>query len=154
MIKKTDQQEKTVEDQAELLLKQLMHLKQYEKPEVARMTRNKQNIMREVRNASTNKRKSLGDLLENNVPWLFAEPKYGIALLFIAFAGLQYVGTNARSGSKSTGIYTSNSSLASLNQSSLISTNNISYPEIPTNLRYFPDGKNSSSIKFVERLQK
>jgi hypothetical protein len=146
--------EMTAEGQAEVLLKQLMHLKQYEKPETARMTRNKQNIMRQVREANANKRKSIGDLLELNIPWFFAEPKYGIAALFMAFVGLQYVGINAQNSSRSTGIYTSHSSIAALEQSTTISTtNSISYPTLPNNYPLFDTQPKSSDVMFVGRLE-
>lgn len=141
------------EEQAERLLRQLIHLKGYETPDPARMVRSKQNIMRSVRNASANKRKSLGDLLEINIPWFFAEPKYGIAALFVAFAGLQYVGINTRNAANSqTGIYTTDGTLASYAQVS--ATNTISYPKLPDNLRLFPDGYGGGDIKFVEHIQR
>ena len=41
-----------VEIDQEELLRQLFHLKRYETPETARMTRNKQNIMRQVRESA------------------------------------------------------------------------------------------------------
>lgn len=126
------------EDQAEVLLKQLLHLKQYEKPDVARMTRNKQNIMREVRKAQSDKRKPLLDLLEINIPWFFAEPKYGIAALFVAFIGLQYVGINSTSSTASTGIYTSTANVATYEQdASLDSVVSNRYPSLPSNYQLF-----------------
>jgi hypothetical protein len=133
--------EQTVEDQAEVLLRQLMHLKRYETPETARMSRNKQNIMREVRQAQASKRKSLGDLIEISMPWFFAEPKYGIAALFVAFVGLQYLGMNAHNSSRSTGIYTTASNMATYEQASVNTTTN-RYPRLPGNLPLFdsPEG--------------
>ncbi|VGO22738.1 hypothetical protein [Pontiella sulfatireligans] len=154
MMGSKDNLDTTVEQQTELLLKQLMHLKQYEKPETARMTRNKQNIMRMVRQANGSKRKSLGDLLEINMPWLFAEPKYGVALLFVAFVGLQYAGINARhESSTGTGIYAPSTSLVAVNSIST-ATNSISYPKFPDNVALFPQGNRSSDIKFVGRIEK
>lgn len=76
------------------LLDKLLHLKRYETPEAARMTRCRQNIMREIRQQS--QRRRLVDLMEVRFPWFFAEPKYGIALLFVGFFGLQYLAVNAR----------------------------------------------------------
>ena len=145
--------EGTAEVKAEVLLQQLMHLKQYETPEVARMTRNKQNIMRQVREINANKRKTLGDLLEINIPWFFAEPKYGIAAVFVAFVALQYVGTTAQNSSRSTGIYTTTESIASLEDTVSISTNTISYPTLPNNYQLFDSQQQSSDIMFVERLE-
>lgn len=76
------------------LLDKLLHLKCYETPEAARMTRCRQNIMREIRQQG--QRRRLVDLMEVRFPWFFAEPKYGIALLFVGFFGLQYLAVNAR----------------------------------------------------------
>jgi hypothetical protein len=118
------------------------------------MTRNKQNIMREVRKAGQNKRKSLEDLLEINFPWFFAEPKYGVAMLFVAFAGLQYLGTNARNAAQSrTGIYTTSDQFAAYEQPATVVTNVIVYPKIPDNFRLFDDARNQSDVMFVERLE-
>lgn len=142
-----DQHEDGAETPAEVLLQQLMHLKTYEVPETARMTRNRQNIMREIRNAQANPRRSLGDLIESSMPWFFAEPKYGIAALFIAFVGLQYIGINARTSSQSTGIYTSNTTDYSYdNTAAAISTNR--YPRLPDTRSLFesPTGNDGSIV--------
>jgi hypothetical protein len=152
MMDKKDM-ELAAEEQAELLLRQLMHLKRYETPEVARMTRSRQNIMRQVRTLHGNKRKTIGEWVEASMPWLFAEPKYGIAMLFVAFAGLQYMGFGTRNSAE-TGIYTSVSSVADLEQAAMISTNSIAYPALPENLRLFPDEHGNGDIKFVESLQR
>ena len=142
------------EDPADVLLRHLLHLKKYERPEMARMTRNKQNIMREVREANSQTRWSLGDLLEVNIPWFYAEPRYGIALLFIIFAGLQLWGANSREESRNrTGIYIPDSTVASYEQTSAIATNSI-YPRLPSNFPLFPDTpQGDSSVKFVGRLE-
>ncbi|MBN2686422.1 MAG: hypothetical protein JXR40_14165 [Pontiellaceae bacterium] len=86
---------RSVECDGELLNK-LLHLKRYETPEAARMTRCRQNIMREIRQSRQDRRRGLADLLEIRFPWFFAEPKYGIALLFVGFVGLQYLAVNKR----------------------------------------------------------
>ncbi len=140
----------TPDEQVDLLLQQLMHLKQYEKPEVARMTRNKQNITRMVREVNSKKRKSIGDLMEINMPWFFAEPRYGIAVLFVAFAGLQFLGTHAKLSRSQTGIYTSTGPVAVLGQGTSYATNSISYPRMPDNLRLFSSpGRGDGSVKPV-----
>ena len=91
---------------SEELLQKLLHLKRYEMPDSARLMRSRQNIMREVRNAQQNKRQSLFELVDAHFPWFFAEPKYGVAMLFLVFAGLQYLGINARHAAQSDpGIY-------------------------------------------------
>ena len=154
MKNEIDNLDTTAELQPELLLKQLMHLKQYEKPDTARMTRNKQNIMRNVREANANKRKSIGDLIELNMPWFFSEPKYGIAACFVAFVALQYAGISSQSSSQSTGIYMSENNIAALEQRTTIpATNNIPYPNLPNNYQLFDARQESSDIRFVERLE-
>ncbi|WP_372847081.1 hypothetical protein, partial [Pontiella sp.] len=62
MIGELENMETPAGEPAEVLLQKLMHLKNYETPETARMTRNKQNIMRQVRQSQAGKRKSIGDL--------------------------------------------------------------------------------------------
>ena len=151
-----NREDATPEEQAEVLLQQLLHLKKYEMPEASRMVRNKQNIMRQVREASSRKRWSLGDLLEINIPWFFAEPRYGVALLFIVFAGLQFWGASSREQSQNkTGIYTTSNNMAAYEQASAISTNSISYPKLPRdNFQMFPENPQiDRSVKFVGRLE-
>ncbi len=133
------------------VLRKLFHLKRYEAPETSRMTRNKQNIMRHVRESHRNQRKSLGDWAEISFPWFFAEPKYGVAMLFVAFAGLQYVGVNARHAAQSdTGIYTtSTDQIAAYEQAAAGATNTVHYETVSPNLRLFPERHNSSDIKWV-----
>lgn len=131
------------------MLRQLMHLKRYEQPDPARMTRSRQNITRMVRQAESQRRKSVGDWLEVSIPWLFAEPKYGIALLFVAFAGLQFLGGQSRMASSRTGIYTSSGPAFSFSQGAeTYSSNSISYPQLPDNVRLFSvPGRSDGSIK-------
>ncbi|MBN2163723.1 MAG: hypothetical protein JXR25_07625 [Pontiellaceae bacterium] len=140
---------------SEELLDKLLHLKQYEVPEIARMTRNRQNIMREVRSASRNQRKSFGDLIEGCFPWLFAEPKYGVAMLLVAFAGLQYLSVNARHAALSdTGIYTSPNRFATYAQPAVTSTNAVQYDEISPHLRLFRERQKNENVKWVNYLEK
>jgi hypothetical protein len=143
-------------DAADLMLQQLIHLKRYETPDASRMLRNKQNIMRQIRQESQNQRKSIGDLIEFNFPWLFAEPKYGVALLFVAFAGLQYLGVNARQAANSqTGIYTTPpGQFAGYEQPVATVSNSIPYPEVPGNLRLFGDVPKNQDSELVEYLQR
>ena len=145
----------TGDEQADLLLRKLMHLKRYEVAEDHRMIRNKQNIMRQVRESTRTKRKSLVDRLEIKIPWFFAEPKYGLAFLFVAFVGLQYLGINTRNATLSqTGIYTDSYSIAALEQSSMLSTNQISYPKLPSNMSLFPEERTAADVKFVGFVEK
>ena len=140
------------EVQADILLQQLLHLKKYEMPAAGRMVKSKQNIMRQVREASGRKRWSLGDLLEMNVPWFFAEPRYGVAALFVIFAALQFWGVNSqKQSSGKTGIYTSGHDVALLERNASVSTNAVSYPRLPDNFVLFPDRQGDSGVKFVGR---
>ena len=143
-------------ESADLMLQHLIHLKRFETPDASRMVRNKQNIMRQIRQKDQNKRKSIGDLIELNYPWLFAEPKYGVALLFVAFAGLQYLGVNARQAANSqTGIYTSPvGQFAEYEQPADTVSNSIPYPEVPGNLRLFGDVSQNEDSELVEYLQR
>lgn len=144
--------ETTAESPANVLLQQLLHLKRYEVPDPSRMVKNKQNIMRLVREESTRKRWSLSDLIEVNIPWFFAEPRYGIAALFIVFAGLQFLGISSQrqSAHDKTGIYTSDQSLASLDASSVaVSTNRFAYPKVPNNLQLFASPGGDGTIRAV-----
>ncbi|RKX41429.1 MAG: hypothetical protein DRP64_11355 [Verrucomicrobia bacterium] len=154
MMDRDDNLEMAAEDPADVLLQQLFHLKGYESPDSARMIKNKQNIMRSVREASSRKRWSLSDLLEVNIPWFFSEPRYGIAALFIVFAGLQFLGANAHKQTRGkTGIYTSDGGIAMLDQSTALSTNRVSYPKLPDNLVLFPDQQGDTGVKFVGRVE-
>ena len=131
-----------VEGSAEVLLQQLMHLKKYEVPEASRLTRNKQNIMRQVREVSSQKKRVLSDLIEVNISWFYAEPRYGIAFLFIIFAGLQFFWGSSRGPSlERGGIYISGDSVATYEASGSISTNRVSYPILPDNFRMFSDAQ-------------
>ncbi len=139
------------ETQADVLLQQLLHLKRYEVPAAGRMVKSKQNIMRQVREANSRTRWSLGDLLEMNVPWFFAEPRYGIAALFVAFAALQFWGVNSQKQVRKTGIYTSGQNVAMLERNASVSTNAVSYPRLPDNFTLFPDRPGDNAVKFVGR---
>jgi len=140
------------ETQADVLLQQLLHLKRYEVPAAGRMVKNKQNIMRQVREANGRTRWSLGDLLEVNVPWFFAEPRYGVAALFVVFAALQFWGANSQKQAHGkTGIYTSGTGVAVLDQNAAFSTNAVSYPPLPDNFSLFPEQQGDSDVKFVGR---
>lgn len=90
--------------------------------------------------------KPLLDRLEINIPWFFAEPKYGVALLFVAFAGLQYLSFNGP-GQSDAGIYTSPDSMAALEDGS--STNSVTYPSLPQDMRLFHSDADSRDVKFA-----
>ena len=151
MMNANDKVEVASEDVADVMLQQLLHLKKYEQPDAARMAKNRQNIMRQVREVSHQKRWSLGDLLEVNIPWFFAEPRYGIAALFVVFAGLQFWGVNTQKQTDvKTGIYLTDNSNMDFNAAS-ISTNRIAYPKLPDGLELFPDQRASGDVRFVGR---
>ena len=152
MMKTSDRTEMSSEDPADVMLQQLLHLKNYETPDVARMTKNRQNIMREVREVSRRTRWSLGDLLEVNIPWFFAEPRYGIAALFVVFAGLQYWGASANKQTDGkTGIYVSRNDVPAYQQTASYVTNSISYPKLPKGLELYPNQQGAGDVKFVGR---
>jgi hypothetical protein len=157
MTNEKNEMKKDGMEPADLILQDLFHLKRFETPDPGRMVRNKQNIMRQIRQESHNKKSTIGDLIELNFPWLFAEPKYGVAILFVAFAGLQYLSVNDRQAASSrTGIYTTPASqFAAYEQSgSAVVSNAIPYPEVPGNLRLFgdvPQNKDSELVEYLER---
>jgi hypothetical protein len=78
------EKEKTVD--GELDISGLLALKAYESPDGDRVEKNIQNIMREVR--MTNNAPSLLFFPDKSFGWMFAQPRYGIAALFIVFLGL------------------------------------------------------------------
>ena len=154
MTAENDNLEAGTESPADVLLQQLLHLKNYETPSADRMIKHRQNIMRQIREVSGRKRWSLSDLLEVNIPWFFAEPRYGIAALFIVFAGLQFWAASSQKQTQSaTGIYTSENNMAVLNQNTALPTNSISYPKLPDNLSIFPDQQGGDAVKFVGRIE-
>ena len=67
----------------------LLELKKYERPEKNRAEKHIQNIMREVRSVSNEPALLL--LPERGMGWLFAQPRYGIAALFVLFLGLHLI---------------------------------------------------------------
>ncbi len=142
------------EEQVDLLLRRLLHLKRYETPSLERITKNKHNIMRRVRDASHKPRWTLADLLELNIPWFFAEPRYGIAALFIVFAGLQFLGINShKTEQNKADLYVSSRNLAAIESPVTFSTNHISYPKLPDNIQLFPYQQGNDQVKFVERVE-
>jgi hypothetical protein len=154
MKDKNDNVDSTSGASEDVLLQQLLHLKSYETPDAIRMAKNKQNIMRQVREANSRTHWSLSDLLEVNIPWFFAEPRYGIAALFVVFATLQFLGANMQKEVRGkTGVYTRNSGMAVAGQGSDIFTNSVSYPKLPSNLDLFPDQQGDSGVMFVGRIE-
>ena len=76
-------------EDAELDLAGLLALKQYERPDQARAEKNMTNTMRAVRTA--HKRPSLHHFPDKSTGWMFAQPRYGVAALFIIFLGLHLI---------------------------------------------------------------
>ena len=70
----------------ELDIAGLLALKTYEKPDAKRVEKNIQNIMREVR--TTSHVPSLLLFPDKSFAWMFAQPRYGVAALFVLFLGL------------------------------------------------------------------
>jgi hypothetical protein len=135
------------------LLRQLLHLKRYETPDTARMVKNKQNIMRQVRVGSSKKGWTLADLLEVNIPWFFAEPRYGIAALFVVFATLQFWGVNAQKQVNGENEMYVPQSVVVTEPSASTYSDSIAYPKLPEDLLLFPNQQGDSSVKFVGRIE-
>lgn len=70
----------------ELDIAGLLALKTYERPEANRVEKNIQNIMRAVRAAD--RTPSLLLFPDKSFAWMFAQPRYGVAALFLLFLGL------------------------------------------------------------------
>lgn len=70
----------------ELDIAGLLALKTYERPDKVRAEKNMQNIMRAVR--STDRTPSLLIFPDKSAAWMFAQPRYGVAALFVIFLGL------------------------------------------------------------------
>lgn len=70
----------------EIDIERLLALKAFEKPSDERIEKNIQNTMRAVREA--NAKPSLLHFPDKSYTWMFAQPRYGIAALFILFLGL------------------------------------------------------------------
>jgi hypothetical protein len=137
------------------LLSNLLYLKRYETPETARMTRCRQNIMREVRQSGQDQRRGLADLLEVRFPWFFAEPKYGIALLFVGFVGLQYLAVNARYAAQADpGIYTPPQAAPAVVQDTTTSSGEGMIALAPENEGYsqFPDNPEDFTLLKTPRV--
>lgn len=147
-----DRLESQSTEAADELLQKLFHLKRYELPDDARMAKNRQNILREVR-AGRTAAWTLADLVEVNIPWFFAEPRYGIAALFIVFASLQFWGVSAQKQAHDKNEMVVPQGVAVADVDSTIYTNSITYPKLPDDLGLFPDQKGDSSVKFVGRVE-
>ncbi|HKL21240.1 MAG TPA: hypothetical protein VJ904_05500 [Tichowtungia sp.] len=65
----------------------LLALKAFERPDADRTEKNIQSTLQAVRAA--HKRPSLHFFPDKSTAWMFAQPRYGIAALFILFLGLQ-----------------------------------------------------------------
>lgn len=64
----------------------LLALKAYEHPKAERIEKNIRNTMQAVRAA--HKRPTLNFFPDKSTAWMFAQPRYGIAALFVIFLGL------------------------------------------------------------------
>lgn len=75
----------------ELDIARLLALKAYEHPDPERLEKDVQKTMNAVRAA--HKRPSLHFFPDKSTTWMFAQPRYGIAALFIIFLGLHVLNT-------------------------------------------------------------
>lgn len=71
---------------ADLDIERLLVLKRFERPNKERTEKNIQNIMRAVR--TTSNVPSLLIFPDKSFTWMFAQPRYGVAALFVLFLGL------------------------------------------------------------------
>jgi len=78
-------------DDPTLDIKELLLLKAYARPDTQRVEKNIENIMHSVRAA--NKKPTLHHFPDKSLGWMFAQPRYGVALLFILFFGLHLLKT-------------------------------------------------------------
>ncbi len=67
----------------------LLALKTYEHPDAERIEKNVQSTLQAVRAA--HKRPTLHFFPDKSAAWMFAQPRYGIAALFVVFLGLHLV---------------------------------------------------------------
>lgn len=75
----------------ELDIVRLLALKAFERPDPGRLEKDVQKTMSAVRAA--HKRPSLHFFPDKSATWMFAQPRYGIAALFIIFLGLHLLNT-------------------------------------------------------------
>lgn len=71
---------------SELDIAELLALKIHERPDAARIEKNIENIMHAVRTA--HKKPTLHHFPDKSLAWMFAQPRYGVAALFLLFLGL------------------------------------------------------------------
>lgn len=67
-------------------IKDLLYLRNYEEPKSGRVERGISNIMREAR-----LREDQYESRQRRFMWVFTEPRYGIAMLFLVFVGLNLI---------------------------------------------------------------
>ena len=75
----------------ELDIARLLALKEFERPDPGRLEKDVQKTMNAVRVA--HQRPSLLFFPDKSPTWMFAQPRYGIAALFIIFLGLHVLNT-------------------------------------------------------------
>lgn len=75
----------------QLMIKDLLSLRSYEEPKSGRVERGVANIMREVRMSEDQYEQR-----QNRFLWMFTEPRYGVAMLFLVFIGLNLVKNDFR----------------------------------------------------------
>ncbi len=73
-------------DDPEFDVKELLVLKTYARPDRDRVEKSIENVMHAVRSA--HKKPSLRHFPDKSLSWMFAQPRYGVAALFILFLGL------------------------------------------------------------------
>ena len=108
------------------LIKDLLSLRRYEEPKSGRIERGVANIMRQVRLSEDRY-----DQRQSRFIWLFTEPRYGVALLFLVFIGLNLVKSDP--AQYAGGVFHEDSALGHIMARSespqLTMTNDYNYPE-------------------------
>lgn len=111
----------------QLMIKDLVYLRSFEAPKSGRVERGVANIMREVRLSEERYEER-----QNRFLWLFTEPRYGVALLFLVFLGLNLVRSDRGTFAETTvpPNDTFGSELMLLNEAPQVAmTNEYDYPE-------------------------
>ncbi|MFC1467683.1 hypothetical protein ACFLQY_03210 [Verrucomicrobiota bacterium] len=73
----------------QMMIKDLLSLRRYEEPKSGRVERGVANIMREVRLSEDRYERR-----QSHLCWMFSEPRYGVALLFMVFIGINLARTD------------------------------------------------------------
>ena len=113
----------------ELDIAGLLSLKAFERPDSKRTEKNIQSTMQAVRAA--HHQPSLHFFPDKSLAWMFAQPRYGIAALFVLFLGLNVMQRSAPSELIGSGVVLEEPG-SEIDLASMIATNNPPSIAIPT----------------------